>query len=69
MNSLGNIENEQQYFMRCPECGQQFALRRLDEVFKHEQYQHRIPVLDYTYSAKTGKPALYFKNLVPIIVN
>lgn len=55
--------------MQCPDCEQWFDMRRLNEVLSHEHYLQAIPVMNYSYSVKAGKPALYFKNHVPIIIN
>ena len=70
MKSLEHIsEAEREHFMQCPKCNHWFDMRNLDEVFSHEHYLQRVPVLQYSYSIKVGKPVMYFKNETPIIIN
>jgi len=70
MESLKDInETEREHFMQCPKCNLWFDMRNLDGVFSHEHYLQRVPVLEYSYSVKVGKPVMYFKNEAPIIIN
>ena len=60
---------EREHFERCPECKEWFDLRNLNEVFAHEHYLQRVPVIPFSYAVKVGSPVMYFKNLSPIIIN
>jgi hypothetical protein len=70
MKSIEEInEEEREHYLQCPECKEWFDMRNLNEVFRHEHYLQRVPQLHYSYSVKVGKPVIYYKNLLPIIIN
>jgi hypothetical protein len=59
---------ERRHYMKCPDCGDYFDMRDLQQVFNHFHKSAYVRA-NYSHSIKVGEPIAYTKNKKKLDLN
>jgi hypothetical protein len=59
---------ERRHFMNCPDCGNYFDMRDLQDVFNHFHTSNKL-LANYSHSIRVGESFAYTKNRKRINLN
>ena len=59
---------ERRHFMKCPDCGNYFDMRDLEDVFNHFHKSNEL-LAEYSQSIIVGEPMAYTKSKQNIDLN
>jgi hypothetical protein len=52
---------ERRHFMKCPDCGEYFDMRDLQDVFNHFHKSAEVS-REYSFCVRVGEPIVYIRN-------
>jgi hypothetical protein len=61
-------KEERRHYMKCPDCGQYFDMRDLQDVFSHFHKSAAVKV-NYSHSIRIGDPIVYTKDKKKLDLN
>jgi hypothetical protein len=59
---------EKKHYMKCPDCGEYFDMRDLQDVFNHFHKSAAVKA-EYTHSIRVGEPVVYTKEKKKLDLN
>jgi uncharacterized C2H2 Zn-finger protein len=61
-------QSERRHFMKCPDCGNYFDMRDLEDVFNHFHKSNQL-LATYSHSIRVGEPIAYTNSKKKIDLN